>query len=106
MKIHPQPPVKVHPIIKKLKEEGITNIYTRTTTPTMLERKDLTKQEKIEKTVKIIETMKPENQDKFTNAVVSSIIQTDPITKVAVETVIQKRLNLLRTAGIGFGGGR
>ena len=50
--------------------------------------------------------MKPENQDKFTNAVVSSIIQTDPITKVAVETVIQKRLNLLRTAGIGFGGGR
>ena len=104
VKIHPQPPVKVHPIIKKLKEEGITNIYTRTTTPTMLERKDLTKQEKIEKTVKIIETMKPENQDKFTNAVVSNIIQTDPITQVAVETVIQKRLNLLRTAGFQFGG--
>jgi hypothetical protein len=104
--------VKVHPIIKKLRSEGVTNIYTRTTEPTMLERKDLTRQEKIDNTVKIIETMKPENQDKFTNAVVKvnncqcSIIQTDPITQVAVETVIQKRINLLKSAGFQFSGGR
>ena len=108
--IHIEPDIglnvkRPHPIIEKLKKEGITNIYTRTTQLTMLERKDLTKEQKIENTVKIIETMKPENQDKFTQSVISSIIQTDPITQVAVETVIQKKLNLLRTAGFQFGGG-